>query len=199
MQAEPFQAGTQSQCSMCQQPFVVPASALPTAQPIDPKLGGSQVPDSGSGTLRTPITGIAEGPATVPAPATPAPASVAESPDSLPVIDTKGSHPGKKTRKAPPKAFHVEDPETLHIPCSKCGKILEVPVEMLHQDVVCPFCESPFCLHLRDSVEYKEKAKRSRELKERKTSRAWLYWSIAAAVAVLLFLVFLILSSLGDS
>jgi hypothetical protein len=112
--------------------------------------------------------------------------------------DRKGPKLSFKTSKpAPQTAFSVRDSALLHIPCPKCQKVLETPVEMLHQDVVCPHCQAPFCLHLRDSIEYKKKKERQQRVKERRTNYAWLIGGIAVVALVVVFLLYLIVSSPG--
>ena len=97
----------------------------------------------------------------------------------------------------PQTGFHVREVDLLHIPCPQCGKVLETPVEMLHQNVVCPGCDAPFCLHLRDSLEYKKKVEQQKRIQERRTNRGWLIVSIVVAVLALALVVYLILSSPG--
>jgi len=111
----------------------------------------------------------------------------------------KASKPAPKPKKpAAQKAFDVQDSELLHIPCPQCKKVLETPVEMLHQDVVCPHCQTPFSLHLRDSVEYRKKKERQQRVKERRTNYGWLFGGIAVVALVIIFLVYLIMSSPGE-
>jgi len=113
-----------------------------------------------------------------------------------PKTGPKPPKPAPKTPKAPPQTgFDVKDSELLHIPCPQCQKVLETPVEMLHQDVVCPHCQAPFSLHLRDSIEYKKKKERQQRVKERRMNYGWLIGGIAVVALVVIFLVCLIMSS----
>jgi uncharacterized Zn finger protein (UPF0148 family) len=89
----------------------------------------------------------------------------------------------------------MKEPELLHIPCPECKEVLETPVEMLDQDVMCPHCEAQFRLRRRDSEEFKRKKEQERQIKERKADRAWLNWAIVVVVLVVLFLVFLFISA----
>jgi len=66
---------------------------------------------------------------------------------------------------------------------------------MLKQDVTCPFCETQFYLKMKDSVEYKKRKQEELEKKDRQAGKAWLNWSIAIAVVVLLGLMVLMIAS----
>ncbi len=84
-----------------------------------------------------------------------------------------------------------EGPKLLHIPCPK-GHELEVPLEMLNEDVLCPHCGEQFRLKEKDSVEFKRK---QAELEERRVDRAgklWFNWAIVIAVGIVIFLFVLI-------
>ena len=83
------------------------------------------------------------------------------------------------------------EPAIYHIPCPN-GHELEVPEEMLKQEVICPFCEVQFYLRLKDSVEYKKQKQEEEEKKARKAGKAWLHWSVAIGVIVLLALLALV-------
>lgn len=109
------------------------------------------------------------------------PASAAESPN-LPNI-APPSPPATKSKAS----VELKEPEILHIPCPECKTLLETPVEMLDQDVMCPHCQAQFQLRRRDSVEYKRKKKQEAEMRERKASKAWFNFAIVAVVAVLIF------------
>ena len=89
----------------------------------------------------------------------------------------------------------VREPELLHIPCPQCKQLLETPVEMLDQEVLCPFCQAQFQLLRRDSVEFRRRRQQEREMRDRKAEKAWLNYAIGAVVLVVLFLLFLVFSS----
>jgi DNA-directed RNA polymerase subunit M/transcription elongation factor TFIIS len=144
----------------------------------------------------------------VPAPVAPAAPAVSTAPqvDAEPPASPQPptTFPGIQATGAPPAAPAdvpaappTREPELLHIPCPECKEVLETPVEMLDQDVMCPHCQAQFRLRRRDSQEYKRKRKQQQELKERKASRAWFNWAIVAVVLVVMFLLFLIFSSGG--
>jgi hypothetical protein len=173
LQGEPSQAGQQCQCPICSNPFIVPAPVAPVA-PVAPTFS-------------------APAPSDVPLPAAPEPAA------AFPGIRTGGTPPPAPPPAAPEVtgALAAQDPDILHIPCPECKEILETPVEMLDQEVMCPHCQAQFRLRRRDSQEFKRKQQQQQELRERKAGRAWFNWAIVAAVLVLMFLLFLMLSSRG--
>ena len=86
------------------------------------------------------------------------------------------------------------EPTLLHIPCPK-GHELEVPPDMLNQDVLCPHCNTQFRLREKDSVEYKRKREIEIERRDYKRGQVWLNWAIAAAVIVVLGLIIMIAAS----
>ncbi len=94
-------------------------------------------------------------------------------------------------------AVELKDPEVLHIPCPQCKQQLETPIEMLDQEVLCPYCKTQFQLRRTDSIEYKRRRQQEKEIRERKAGREWLNYAIIAVVLVLVFLLFLIFSSGG--
>ena len=79
-------------------------------------------------------------------------------------------------------------PELLHIDCPN-GHELEVPREMLDQDALCPKCDVQFRLRETDSVEYQRKKQVEMETRERRVGNAWLNWTIALGIIVVLFFV----------
>lgn len=91
----------------------------------------------------------------------------------------------------------LKEPESLHIPCPQCHQVLEAPLEMLDQQVLCPHCESQFTLERRNSIEFQRRCQQELELRERKAGNAWFNWAIVTVVVVLIFLLFLLLSSSG--
>jgi uncharacterized Zn-finger protein len=171
LQSEPDQAGEQCQCPICSKLFIVPAPVAPAAEAA-PIVSPSPVGES-------------------------EPPAAAHPPAPFPGIRTDGK---RSPASSPPPpdvtgALAGQDPNILHIPCPECKEVLETPVEMLDQEVMCPYCQAQFRLRRRDSQEYKRKMQLQQELKEHKAGRAWFNWAIVAAVLVLMFLLFLILSS----
>lgn len=78
------------------------------------------------------------------------------------------------------------EPELLHIDCPQ-GHQLEVPRDMLNQDALCPHCNVQFRLREVDSEEYQRKKKVEEETRERRMGNAWLNWTIALGIVVVLF------------
>jgi hypothetical protein len=85
-----------------------------------------------------------------------------------------------------------QPPELLHIPCPQ-GHELEVPPEMLNQDVLCPHCGTQFRLRAKDSVEHKRKREEEEEKRIAKAGKLWFNWAIALAVVIVLFLIVLMI------
>ena len=83
------------------------------------------------------------------------------------------------------------EPELLHIPCPN-GHVLETPLDMLEQEVLCPQCNVQFRLRQKDSVEYRRKKEETERIKEIKTGNLWLNIAIVAVVLVGLLIVGLI-------
>jgi hypothetical protein len=95
----------------------------------------------------------------------------------------------------PTPAVELREPDILHIPCPQCKQLLETPIEMLDQEVLCPYCQTQFQLRRRDSVEFQRRRQQELEMREHKAGRAWLNYAIVAAILVVLFLFFLIFAS----
>lgn len=83
------------------------------------------------------------------------------------------------------------EPELLHIPCPK-GHELEVPRDMLGQEVLCPHCSSQFLLKERDSIEAKRRRDEEQTRRDIRVGNAWLHWAIIIAVLVVLGLIIMI-------
>jgi hypothetical protein len=170
LEAEESQGGQQCNCPLCNTLFIIPTLNPPASE----STASARAPE----------------------------APTSESPDPqapFPGIDTTGS-----ARSAPapksirPPAFEPKEPELLHIPCPGCHEVLETPVEMLDQDVMCPHCQAQFQLRRRNSIEYKRRQREKQELRERKLGKAWFNWAIVVAVLVVMFLLLLIFSTPGD-
>ena len=84
-----------------------------------------------------------------------------------------------------------EEPQLLHIPCPN-GHELEVPPDMIDQDVLCPHCQMQFRLRARDSVEHRRKKQMADERRDYERGQAWLNWAIAIAVIVVIGLIVMI-------
>lgn len=87
----------------------------------------------------------------------------------------------------------AREPDLLHIPCPK-GHELEVPRDMLGQEVLCPHCNAQFLLKERDSVEFKRRRDEEQTRRDIRLGNAWLNWAIIIAVLVVLGLIIMIAS-----
>lgn len=183
LQAEDFQAGQQSYCPMCGAMFLIPS---PYAAPAPGPLPGMPYPGAAASPGGYPM-----GPTPLPAspslPATPSfPGPVPGIPSG--VGPSAAGQPIVLPPQPPAPAFDLREPALLHIPCPQCKEVLETPVEMLDQEVLCPHCQAQFQLRRRDSVEFKRKKEQEAQLKEIKTGNTWLNLAIIAVVLVVLFL-----------
>lgn len=145
-------------------------------------------------TCQCPMCGMAF---IIPAPLTaPEPAWSPAAPSPTPEAPFPQFGPGAPSSS--PAAPAVEEaPKLLHIPCPK-GHELEVPPEMLNEEVLCPHCGEQFRLKERDSVEYKRKRQEEEERRVARAGKLWFNWAIVIAIGVVLFLVFLIAISRGS-
>lgn len=85
-------------------------------------------------------------------------------------------------------------PEIVHIPCpnQQCpyhGQAMEVPSNMMGQDVMCPLCQTAYTLRYEESVEYISRKEEFLRRKEERFAKSALNWAIAAAIVVVLGLV----------
>jgi hypothetical protein len=87
-------------------------------------------------------------------------------------------------------------PTLLHIPCPK-GHELEVPPEMLNEDVMCPHCGEQFKLRERDSIEFITKQQAEEERRINRSGKLWFNWAIVIAVGIVIFLIALIALQAG--
>jgi len=189
LEAEESQIGQHSQCPLCGQTFAIPApdglSSGPVANPFQPGPPASGLSQQGFSPEGFSPEGFSpEGPPPIGPPGSSPPAEpapfVAQQPD-VP-FDPTGAFAG---------------PRMFHIPCPN-GHELEVPPEMIGQDVMCPHCRVQFLLRERDSVEAKRRRQEELELKEYKAGKTWLMWAVIFAVLVVLGLgVLIALSTAG--
>jgi len=59
---------------------------------------------------------------------------------------------------------------------------------------MCPFCQAQFPLRWEDSLEYRHQREQERAQRRDRLVKAWLRWSIVAAVVVLFGLVLLVVA-----
>lgn len=90
----------------------------------------------------------------------------------------------------------AEEERLLHIPCPS-GHVLETPLDMLGQDVLCPHCGAQFALREKDSLEYKKRKQMADDIREQHSARAWFNWAVVLGVLVLGALIGLIVYVVG--
>ena len=90
----------------------------------------------------------------------------------------------------------VEEERLLHIPCPN-GHILETPLDMLGQEVLCPQCGAQFGLREKDSLESRERRRQIEEAQERRAAQNWFNWAIVLGVLVRASLIGLIFYVMG--
>jgi hypothetical protein len=88
-------------------------------------------------------------------------------------------------------------PEIVHIPCpnQQCpyhAQAMEVPSNMMGQDVMCPLCQTAYTLRYEESVEYITRKEEFLRRKEERFAKSALNWAIAAAIVVVLGLLVMI-------
>ncbi len=200
LQGEESQAGQQCKCPYCESVFIVPAPQPPAAtEPTEPEP--------------TPPPGMFPE-ATAPGPAPQAPAGpdfgwANQQPQQQPQVGPSQFGPPQADAPDPGAAFPgiQADPGTVgagpsvsempgaaafvHILCPS-GHELETPREMLGQDAICPYCQMQFRLRFEDSLEYRKEKEAERERMDMRKGKAWMQWSIAAAVVVILGVILMI-------
>jgi DNA-directed RNA polymerase subunit RPC12/RpoP len=102
-----------------------------------------------------------------------------------------------EAKPAPPP--EPAEPDVLHIPCPQ-GHELEVPLDMLDTEVLCPTCNTQFMLRAKDSVEHRQRREEAQRIKDEKTNTFWFKFSIwVASGVVLLLLTLMIMSAMSQS
>lgn len=150
--------GQMSQCPICGDSFLIPNPLEPPAGFIEPTVQD-----------QTPIVT-----------------------DDEPTVEVEDRLNIRVTDQAEQPGTDVDDPavaleaELLHIDCPN-GHQLEVPREMLDTDALCPHCDVQFRLREVDSEEHQHKKEVEAETRERKMANAWLNWTIALGIIVVLF------------
>lgn len=195
LQAEPEHAGQQSQCPFCQSMFVIPAPGgdSPT-QPAEqaPPTPPAAAPPVSSQDFGPPVT-APPAPASPPTPYLGQPISNPEPNDPFAAMAAATSSESPQAPVEAPRETRI-----LHIPCPN-GHELETPDDMLDEDVVCPHCYTQFQAREKDSVEYKQKREREREIREMKTAKMWIWIAgIVAVVALVLIGTLMIISSTNN-
>lgn len=83
-----------------------------------------------------------------------------------------------------------------HIPCPR-GHLLDAPLDMLGQEVMCPFCSTQFRLRYQDSQEAEQERNTWQERSEAIRAQQWMKWAITAAALVALMLAIMIAYSMS--
>lgn len=89
----------------------------------------------------------------------------------------------------------VSTRERFRIPCPN-GHVNVAPAHLVGTRVVCPKCNTPYELHLADSLEYRQVAEREAREREEKQAKKWLNRAIFAAVFIVVSLVGMIVFSM---
>lgn len=178
LEADESQVGQQCMCPYCRGAFLVPAPARAT--PIDPPDGLQPPPreppvfqsvSAGRPLKEPPLHANENDPS-------------GRSEAAFPGIQTEPEPAkGKATGQAPPAIAQETFPPLVHILCPS-GHELETPREMLGQDALCPHCQAQFLLRYEDSLEHRQQQADQRRQRDEAIARAWMKWSILAAVVV---------------
>jgi len=182
LQAEESQAGQQCKCPYCESLFFIPQPSPPTSAPGQP---ATQQPGPLGAAYQEPE---------YQEPIHQDPAPPGPTPEAFPGIRTGSEFPGQRAPDEGPVDFtppSAAEQPILHILCPS-GHELETPREMLGQDAMCPYCQAQFKLRFEDSLEYKQQQADERRRRESQLGQTWMYWSIAAAVAVVLGVIVMI-------
>jgi len=181
LQGDPSQVGQQCKCPHCGSLFLVPPNVP------GPQAGPAPVAD------RTPAKppAVGEMPVEPPAP----PPGVSGPASDFPGIRTGIEFEGMVEPAGPSELRLPGRPDggLYHVLCPN-GHELETPREMFGQDAVCPLCRTQFHLCLEASREYQVEQAEKLAREERRLGRLWLNWAIAAAIAVILGVIFLIVA-----
>lgn len=87
----------------------------------------------------------------------------------------------------------LDEPEIYHIACDQ-GFIMEVPLEMIGMEALCPCCDQQMSLDLRKTIEYQKKREWELQREENKLSKFWLNLAIVIASVVVLGVILLTLA-----
>jgi DNA-directed RNA polymerase subunit RPC12/RpoP len=100
---------------------------------------------------------------------------------------------------SPPEPDTPPEPELLHIPCPN-GHELEVPLDMLDTEVLCPHCNAQFLLRAQDSIEHRRRREQEDAIRDAKANKFYIQFAIGvAAVVVLLLLTLMVMSLLNKT
>ncbi|NUQ66523.1 MAG: hypothetical protein HUU20_29015 [Pirellulales bacterium] len=202
LEADPSQIGQPCMCPHCQSTFLVPEPPraapleLPAEQQAPHQPAFSQGPPAiGPGTFHP---SVSEPPQLSPAPNMSRlfPTAEGEQPEALSAgvrAEPQTGSPDTTAEKHAefPQEHNRELPSVVHLLCPS-GHELETPREMLGQDALCPYCQAQFLLRYEDSLEYRRQKAEERAQREEAIAKAWMKWSIAAAIIVVVAVVVMI-------
>lgn len=189
LQAEPAHAGQQSQCPYCQSMFVIPSpDGSAPVEPAPPTMPAA--PPLAAPPTAAPPADFGPPVAAPPAATTPYLGQPVATPDvNDPISAMAAAGGGGRVGGSPQDPVESpKEPRLFHIPCPN-GHELETPEDMLNEDVVCPHCYTQFQAREKDSIEYKKRKEREREIREMKTGKMWLWIAGIVGVAAILLLV----------
>ena len=161
---------------------------------IDPQLAGRRVPETAT---------QSEAPAMLPFDSSAAlqePTSQATEADAPRIhrrSNPKIEVPDVEAPQKKPSPIGLDEPTLYHIRC-KCGFMMEVPLEMLGTEAMCPECEHPQRLDLRRTVEQQRKTEFESIQEQNRLGKFWLNTAIVIATLVVVGIILLTVISLSD-
>jgi hypothetical protein len=114
-----------------------------------------------------------------------APGAQFAAPEAAPVTAAAEATAAEQLPDEPAPAAEKQQPRIVRIACPQ-GHELQTPMDMIGQEVLCPFCNAQFILLYENSVEFKEEQAELERLREERLNRTALQWAIVAAVVVVL-------------
>jgi uncharacterized C2H2 Zn-finger protein len=166
------QAGQQCRCPQCGTTFIIPNAAAADVESESEPFAGVGLPGGGAF-----AGGAFDG--------------LAGFPNAADFPDVAGLSPMGTAADA-----GADRELILHIPCPN-GHPLEVPSDMLGQDVICPHCGAQFTLQAKDSLEYQRHENDASERYERQRGKMWLNLAISIGVIVAIALVAMIVMAVN--
>ena len=195
-------AGQPVQCPHCQQVFSQPppGASYPAAQPQAPMPqapmpqapmgypGAAPMPGGYPGAA--PMPGGYPGAPQMGGPMTPQgmpnfPITPIGPPGEVPNFGAQAGDTGfsfTAPEQQTPTVLHIACPER---ECPYQNPVMDVPSEMVGQDVMCPCSRVALTLRYEDSLEYKKRREEYQLRKEEKFARSAMNWAIAAVVIVI--------------
>ncbi|MDO4584830.1 MAG: hypothetical protein Q4D62_12085 [Planctomycetia bacterium] len=195
LQGDTAHSGSVIACPICGTQFIIPTpppAAAPVVSPVTPPVPPAENPFTfSSSSAKSSPPNLNELLGGDSAPEKPEEEEKVEM--ATPFDFNKEKPAEEKPISFVPKSAHERS--ILHIPCPH-GHLLEVPREMLGEDVMCPHCKAQYKLLLENSVEFRKEQLEKTALEEAKLAKQWLQWAIIASVLVVLFLLFLFFTAM---